>query len=174
MHELIAAYVVERPDAVAVVCDGVSLTFAELDAAANRLAGYLRGLGVGAESVVGLYAERGVEVVVSILAVWRAGGAYLPLDPGYPAERLAFMVVDGRVSVVVGHRSVAGPLVEGLLEGVEPAVVWLDDPATRAAIDAESSSDLDVQTVAGQAAVVIYTSGSTGRPKGVLVTHEAL
>ncbi|NUR62202.1 MAG: amino acid adenylation domain-containing protein, partial [Catenulispora sp.] len=170
VHELIEAHAAERPDAVAVECDGTSLTYAELDLQANRLAHRLRALGIGAESVVGLCLNRGVDLIVTILAVWKAGGAYLPLDPEYPRERLAFMLADSRASVLVAHHAAAPEIVgdQGL------AAVWLDDPATRAAIESEPSTPPVVQVWTDQAASVIYTSGSTGRPKGVSVTHGSL
>ncbi|WP_460625120.1 amino acid adenylation domain-containing protein, partial [Kitasatospora kifunensis] len=122
--ELFAGQVVRHPGSVAVVFEGVELSYGELDARANRLAHLLVGRGVGAESVVGLCLPRGIEMVVSILAVWKAGGAYVPLDPEYPVERLAFMVADSGAGVVVGRRDVVGGLVDGF--GVE-GLVWLDD-----------------------------------------------
>ena len=110
MHELVAARAAGVPDAVAVMCGGVSLTYGGLEERANRLAHYLRGAGVGAETVVGLCLERGLDMVAAMLAVWKAGGAYLPLDPGYPAERLGFMLADSGARVLVGRRGLAaGP-----------------------------------------------------------------
>ncbi|MFI2352998.1 amino acid adenylation domain-containing protein, partial [Streptomyces sp. NPDC019443] len=167
VHELIAARALGGPDAVAVVADGGVLTYGGLMARANRLAHRLRGLGVGAESVVGLCLPRGVDMVVAMVAVWQAGGAYLPLDPEYPVERLEFMLADSGVEVVVGHRSVAG-VAAGL--SVE-SVVWLDDPAVT---DGLASTVPDVPVHGDQLAYVIYTSGSTGRPKGVQVAHRSV
>ncbi|MFC9249746.1 condensation domain-containing protein, partial [Streptomyces sp. NPDC057136] len=123
VHELIAGCAAASPDAMAVVSGDEWLTYGGLMARANRLAYYLRGAGVGAESVVGLCLPRGVEMVVAMVAVWQAGGAYLPLDPEYPADRLEFMLADAGVQVVVGERS----LVETLSA---ERVVLLDDPAT--------------------------------------------
>ncbi|MFC9249741.1 condensation domain-containing protein, partial [Streptomyces sp. NPDC057136] len=164
VHELIAGCAAATPDAVAVVSGGESLTYGGLMARANRLAHYLRGVGVGAESVVGLCLPRGVDMVVAVLAVWQAGGAYLPLDPEYPADRLEFMVADGGVSVLVGERSVA----EGLSADT---VIRLDDPAVVGALADLLSMAPEVTTSSDQLAYVIYTSGSTGRPKGVQVAH---
>ncbi|MFJ6574294.1 amino acid adenylation domain-containing protein, partial [Streptomyces sp. NPDC091292] len=167
VHELISERASVAPDAVAVVADGESVTYGALMARANRLAHYLRDTGVGAESVVGLCLPRGVDMVVAMVAVWQAGGAYLPLDPEYPADRLEFMLGDAGVRVVVGQRSMA----EGLT--VEHGV-WLDDPAVAAALAELPSTAPDATTTADQLAYVIYTSGSTGRPKGVQVAHGSV
>ncbi|MFW6720824.1 amino acid adenylation domain-containing protein [Streptomyces sp. MAR4 CNY-716] len=147
------------PDVVAVRCGAELLSYGELDAGANRLARYLRRLGVGRESRVGLCLPRGVGMVAAILAVWRAGGAYVPLDPAYPAERLGFMVADSGAQVVLSAGEVAP-------EGA----VRLDEVAGE--IAAESERPLGTVLQPDQLAYVIYTSGSTGRPKGVAVPHR--
>jgi len=167
--ELFAARVAEAPDAVAVVCGGVRFTYGELDVRANRLAHYLRGWGVGVEGVVGLCLPRGVDMVVAILGVWKAGVAYLPLDPEYPVERVAAMLVEGRVSVVLGSEDV----VEGLPAG-RVRVIALDDPGVVSVLSGQPVTAPRVEVLAGQLAYVIFTSGSTGRPKGVGVTQGAL
>ncbi|WP_345144811.1 amino acid adenylation domain-containing protein, partial [Dactylosporangium darangshiense] len=162
--DLIAARAAADPSAVAVRCGDAVLTYGELWRRAERLAGFLVRSGVGPESVVGLCLDRGVEFVVAVLAVWRAGGAYLPLDPGYPVERLAFMVADGGASVVLGQRAVAADLAAA---GV--AVTWLED------VPLDGADAVALPAIVGdQAAYVIYTSGSTGVPKGVVVTHRGL
>ncbi|MFD7406981.1 amino acid adenylation domain-containing protein [Streptomyces sp. NPDC059866] len=155
--ELTARCAVTSPVAVAVRCGEVALTYAELEARANRLARYLVTLGVGREVRVGLCLPRSVDMVVAELAVWKAGGAFVPLDPEYPVDRLAFMVADSGVRVVVGTGERFGE------------VPWVspDDPA----VGAMSGVPLDVEVVPEQLAYVIYTSGSTGRPKGVAVAH---
>ncbi|BCJ69495.1 hypothetical protein Prubr_65160 [Polymorphospora rubra] len=162
---LIEAQVARTPDAVAVLGDGVRMTYRELDERANRLAHLLLGRGVGAESVVGLCLPRGVDVVTAMVAVWKAGGAYLPLDPQYPVKRLADMVADTGVRVVVGTGSsadvLAGPGVQVLRPDDEDLA---DQPAT-----APHMPSLPLQV-----AYVIHTSGSTGRAKGVAVTHAGL
>jgi amino acid adenylation domain-containing protein len=167
VHELIAERAALSPDAVAVVAGGESVTYGGLIARANRLAHHLRSAGVGAESVVGLCLPRGVDMVVAMVAVWQAGGAYLPLDPEYPADRLEFMLADAGVQVVVGERALA----EGLSVGQG---VWLDDPAVRDALASLSSDAPETTVSASQLAYVIYTSGSTGRPKGVQVAHSSV
>ena len=174
VHELAAARAAVGPDVVAVTCGGVSLSYGGLEERANRLAHYLRGVGVGGESVVGLCLERGAGMVVAMLAVWKAGGAYLPLDPGYPAGRLAFMLADSHASMLVSRRGVAAGLA-GELPAGQLVAITLDDPAVAAAVAAAPPVPPPVPgVVAGQLAYVMYTSGSTGTPKGVQVTHGGL
>src|SRR3954451_4706886 len=127
VHELVAAQAAAHPEATAVVHGGTSLTYAELDARANRLAHHLMASGVGRETVVGLCLERGLDVVVAVLAVWKAGGAYLPLDPGYPADRLAYMLADSRADGLVTHGTRPAAPTAGV-------VIALDEPAEQATI----------------------------------------
>jgi amino acid adenylation domain-containing protein/non-ribosomal peptide synthase protein (TIGR01720 family) len=164
-HELIAARAAECPDSVAVVSEGRVLTYATLVERADRLAHYLRSAGVGTETVVGLCLPRGAGMVVAILAIWRAGGAYLPLDPEYPAERLAFMLADSGAMVVVG----TAELVEDLPVG-RVHTITLDDPLVAMAMGMAAPASLPAVRPA-QLAYVMYTSGSTGMPKGVHVPH---
>ncbi|MEU6222062.1 AMP-binding protein, partial [Streptomyces sp. NPDC047022] len=162
--ELLAAQVARTPDAVALVCDGIEVSYAELDARANRLARHLMRCGVAAESVVGVCLERSVELVVALLGVVKAGGAYLPVDPEYPAERIALTLADADAVCVVTSEALAGVL------PVEVERVLVDD----ARIAAESPATPMVDVRPGQPAYVIFTSGSTGRPKGVVVAHEGV
>jgi amino acid adenylation domain-containing protein len=155
------------PDAVAVVFGDVQLTYAELNARANRLAHHLRGLGVAPDALVGVCLERSADLVVTLLAVLKAGGAYLPLDPSYPADRLAFMLCDAGARVVVTQADHV-PLVARVHDGAQ---VVLDLHA--AAIDAQPSTDPDPTTCPDNLIYVIYTSGSTGQPKGVCLTHAS-
>ncbi|WP_433260004.1 amino acid adenylation domain-containing protein [Actinosynnema sp. CS-041913] len=157
--ELVAAV---HPDAVALVDGDVAVRFGDLVGRANRLAWWLRGLGVGRGDVVGLVLPRGVELAVSTLAVLSAGAAYLPMDPGVPVERLRFMVEDADARVVVG---LGAPPVDA---------PWVDLVGDAERIAAQPSTDLGVRCSPEDMAYVIYTSGSTGRPKGVVVPHRGL
>ncbi|WP_460625008.1 amino acid adenylation domain-containing protein, partial [Kitasatospora kifunensis] len=150
LPELFEAQVARTPDAVAVVFEGVEVSYGELNARANRLARLLVEQGVGPESVVPVVMERSAELVVALLAVLKAGGAYLPVDPDYPAERIAYVLGEARASVVVTRELVAE-------------------------VSGYSPQDLtDRQCSPEHPAYVIFTSGSTGRPKGVVVQHGAL
>ncbi|MET9959164.1 amino acid adenylation domain-containing protein [Streptomyces sp. NPDC006326] len=155
------------PDAVAVSGGGRSLTYAELDATSRALARRLRAAGIGPESLVGVCLGRTVDLAVALLAVWRAGAAYLPLDPSHPRARRAFTVTDAGVEWVVAD-AVGRAAVEGLPVGVIP----LEDPRGRdAAEEAGPDGPDEVLPTADSLAYVIYTSGSTGQPKGVEITH---
>ncbi|MCX4851603.1 non-ribosomal peptide synthetase [Streptomyces sp. NBC_00893] len=168
--DLFAARVVESPGAVAVVFEGVEVSYAELDARANRLARLLIARGVGAESVVGLCLPRGVEMVAAILAVWKAGGAYVPLDPEHPAERIGYILTDSGAEVVVGQRGVT----ESLAAGHGLTTVWLDDPEAESELAGLAATTPGGTVERDGLAYVIYTSGSTGLPKGVAVSHGSL
>ncbi|HEX7721553.1 MAG TPA: amino acid adenylation domain-containing protein [Pyrinomonadaceae bacterium] len=170
-----------RPDATAIVCENQQLTFRELNARANQLAGHLQTLGISRESIVGICIDRSVEMAVAIIATLKAGAAYLPLDPEYPTERLAFMLEDARPAVVLTKASLgenlfptngkksSSPLPLG--EGA-PLVIRLDEEWPTIAHSSEA--DLDCAPAKDDLAYVIYTSGSTGNPKGVMITHGNL
>ncbi len=157
------------PEAPAVVSQEETISYRALDERADRLARYLAAQGVGPESVVGLCLPRGVEMITALLAVWKAGGAYLPVDPALPAGRVAFMLADAGAVLVLGTREVAENLPAGRVR-----VVALDDPMLAVLTDGLADRPLEVVVPRGGLAYVMYTSGSTGRPKGVGVTHEGL
>ncbi|MFF8841868.1 amino acid adenylation domain-containing protein [Streptomyces sp. NPDC015127] len=168
---LFARRVAERPDAVAVVERSRSVTYAQLDARAQRIARLLAARGVGAESVVGVAVPRSVDMVATVLAAHKLGAAFLPLDLVHPADRLTYMIEDSGAALVVGTEPVAGKIPD--VAGVP--VVLLDAPETTAELDRLPESEVDEAPVSlDQAAYVIYTSGSTGRPKGVVVPHEGI
>ncbi|HET7460810.1 MAG TPA: amino acid adenylation domain-containing protein [Longimicrobium sp.] len=169
IHERFRQQVRRAPDAPALVWDGLELTYAELDARANRLAHHLARHGVRPEARVGVLLERGPELVVTLLAVLEAGGAYLPLDPAYPPARLALMLADGGARVLVTRSElVSGLALELGADGV--AVVALDADAE--AIAREPAEPPVTAVAPGNLAYVVYTSGSTGTPKGVMVGHR--
>ncbi|MFF8831196.1 amino acid adenylation domain-containing protein [Streptomyces sp. NPDC015131] len=157
------------PSATAVVSGGVRLTFAELDERAARLAGLLAARGVGPESVVALAVPRSADSVVAILAVLKAGGAYLPLDLDHPADRIGYMLDDAAPVCVVTTARAAGPLPAG-----GPPCLVLDDPVTLAELGCQDARFATRPADPAHPSYVIYTSGSTGRPKGVVLTHGGL
>ncbi|MBJ2348019.1 non-ribosomal peptide synthase/polyketide synthase [Pseudomonas alvandae] len=167
MHQLIEAQVARTPDAPALLFGEQSLSYAALDARANRLAHLLLGRGVRPDSLVGICVERSVEMVVGLLAIHKAGGAYVPLDPEYPQDRLAYMIQDSGIGLLLTQRSLSAVLPT---DGVE--VIALDQPDDW--LDSYSDSRPDVTVDPLNLAYVIYTSGSTGKPKGAGNSHAAL
>ncbi|MER7757361.1 non-ribosomal peptide synthase/polyketide synthase, partial [Kitasatospora sp. NPDC097643] len=170
LPELFRAQVRATPDALAVVGPEASLTYAELDVRANRLAHALIARGAGPERLVAVALPRSAELVVAILAVLKTGAAYVPIDPEYPAARIGLVLDDARPVVVVTDSRALERLPEA--GSVERLVV--DDPRTAAVITSRPSTDPEVAVDPGHPAYVIHTSGSTGRPKGVVATHGAL
>ena len=166
IHHLFEAEARRAPDAVAVSHGGERVSYAELDARANRLARHLRTLGVGPEVRVGVCLERTPELVVALLATLKAGGAYIPLDPVYPADRQRFMLEDADARVLVTQARLAAGLDRPGME-----VVRVDADRERIAAEAAEAPESGVQP--DNLAYVIYTSGSTGRPKGVAIQHRS-
>jgi natural product biosynthesis luciferase-like monooxygenase protein len=163
MHQLFEEQVDATPDATAIVFEGQSLTYRELDERANRVAHVLAQHGVKPDSIVGLYCQRSLELVVGALGILKAGGAYVPLDPEYPADRVELMLEDSRAKVVVTHHEAKGKL------HTDATVVVIDsDPHVARA----PATRLGETSRPEHLAYVIYTSGSTGRPKGVMVEHR--
>lgn len=169
LHRLFEAQAERTPNAVAVVFEEEKLTYRELNARANQLAAYLRARGVGPETLVGVCLERSVEMMVAILGVLKAGGAYLPLDPAYPEERLAFMIEDSQASVLLTQQRLIETV--SAIRNPRCQIICLD-AIENGAIESEENFDSGV--TAETTAYVIYTSGSTGRPKGVIVPHGAV
>ncbi len=162
-HELFEAHALRQPDATAVIFEGAEMSYGELNRRANALAQHLRAVGVGPDTIVGISVNRSAELVVGVLAILKAGGAFLPLDPGYPEDRLAHMIADSRLTVLV-----TDPALVDRLPPFAGRLVALE----RTPVGAEESPS--VQLSSRNLAYVIYTSGSTGRPKGVMLEHGGL
>jgi amino acid adenylation domain-containing protein len=172
IHHPFEAQAARTPEKTALVYEGEEVSYAELNRRADTLARRLRWLGVGPEVRVGIYQERGVGMVVSLLAVLKAGGAYVPLDPEYPAERVRYMMDDAGVEVMLTQRNMA----ERARESVACKVVSVEDEEEAAA--SETAAAVEEERGKSEAggdnlAYVIYTSGSTGRPKGVAIEHRS-
>lgn len=167
IHQLFRKQVKQTPDAVAAVFEAESLTYYELNRRANQLAHYLVKLGVTSANMVGICLERSLDIAIGCLGILKAGGAFVPLDPGYPKERLAFMLEDAQVNVLLTQ--------EHLHENLtfyRSIVICLD---TQWGEIAQQSAEEVISTItADNVAYTIYTSGSTGHPKGSLITHRAL
>jgi len=163
-HQLIEAQSLSTPDAVAVQCGEESLTYDELNRRANKLAHYLVKQGVKVETLVGICMNRSIDMMVSLLGVLKAGGAYLPLDPAFPAERLAFMLDDAKSPLLLIESALRSELPE-----TQAQIVCVNELGSL--LDDESDEAPLVEVAAENLAYVIYTSGSTGKPKGVQVPH---
>ncbi|GDZ93325.1 McnC protein [Planktothrix agardhii CCAP 1459/11A] len=167
VHHLFEEQAERTPNAVAVVFEGLELTYQQLNIQANQLAHYLQSLGVGAEILVGIYLERSLLVIVGLLAVLKAGGAYVPLDPDYPQQRLTSMAEDAKISLLLTQQSLLSslPVEDG-------SVIVLDQSAE--ILTVQSLENPVSEVIPENLLCVLYTSGSTGKPKGVMLTHEAL
>ena len=177
IHELFEAQVARTPDAVAVVFGEEQLSYAALDARANRVARHLAGQGIGPESIVALALPRSLDMVVAMLGVFKAGAAYLPLDPGYPSQRLAFMLRDSRAARLLTTGETLAALRE--LDAALPPMLLLDDQELWRRLDALpghplTDAERTAPPVPDSLAYLIYTSGTTGTPKGVGNTHAGL
>jgi amino acid adenylation domain-containing protein len=167
IHQLFEEQVERSPDAVAVVFEGEQLTYRELNARANQLAHYLQALGVGSEVLVGICVERSLEMVVGLLGILKAGGAYVSLDPAYPPERLAFMLEDSCMPVLLTKAQQLEKL-----PLYQTRLIYLDKDWKEIALQSEENPTSEVTP--DNLVYAIYTSGSTGNPKGVLVEHRGL
>ena len=164
IHQLFEAQAARTPDATAVVFEGEALTYAELNARANRVANTLGTMGVGPDTLVGLHCPRSLELLIGALAIQKAGGAYVPLDPAYPADRVALYIEDSGAPVLLVHSS----LTAGLPQHSAQLLEIDTDPRIAQAPDSNPDSGVTPDKLA----YVIYTSGSTGRPKGVMIEHR--
>ncbi|WP_445299617.1 non-ribosomal peptide synthetase [Microcoleus sp. B4-C1] len=167
IHQLFEERVQQHLEDVALTFDSKHLTYRELNSRSNQLARYLQKLGVGAEVLVGLCAERSIDLIVGMLAILKAGGAYLPLDPSYPRDRLNLMLEDAQVKVLL----IQDKLIENFRDFSNSVIYFDRDWEDIAKESAENPANT---VTADNLAYVIYTSGSTGKPKGVAVTHKAV
>jgi natural product biosynthesis luciferase-like monooxygenase protein len=166
VHQLIEAQVERSPDAIAVVFEDASLSYRALSNRANQLAHYLQRLNVGPDTLVGVFLERSVEMMVGLLGIHKAGGAYLPLDPTYPDDRITFMIEDAKVPVILTQER----LLDTLPDCGNAHVICIDRDWGTVAQEPESNCASTVQP--SNLCYVIYTSGSTGKPKGVMIEHR--
>lgn len=164
LHQLIQEQARRSPDQVALVFEQQTLTYGELNRRADRLAHHLRGLGIGPDVLVGLFVERSLEMLVGILGILKAGGAYVPIDTVFPPERIAFMLTDANVTLLLTQTSLLASLPMGAAQ-----VVCLDSFDWTGS---EGPTQSNAQVHPENLAYVIYTSGSTGRPKGVCIEHR--
>lgn len=169
--------VARTPEAVAVIFGDHQLTYRQLNQHANQLAHRLQRLGIGPEKIVAICMERSLEAMIALFAVLKVGGAYMPIDPSYPKERIAYMLQDSRAAVVLSQAR----LLDRLPAEFQMATTSQPDIATTICLDrdwpiisVESEAELSVQLDGDNLAYVIYTSGSTGKPKGVMISHQAL
>jgi amino acid adenylation domain-containing protein/non-ribosomal peptide synthase protein (TIGR01720 family) len=167
LHEMVGLQADRIPDATALSFEGQFLSYSALDRTANRVSSYLRGFGVGPEIIVGLCFQRSLDLIEAMIGVLKAGGAFLPLDPAYPTERLAYIIDDAGLPVLITQLALTPKLPSSWAQ-----VICLD--GDRAEIEGESDQRLDSGVTPGNLAYVIYTSGSTGKPKGVLLCHQGL
>src|SRR6266566_1913220 len=165
--QLVALQATAAPEAVALVAENQRLSYRELNRRANQLAHYLQTLGVRPNVLVGLCIERSLDMVVGLLGILKAGGTYVPLDPSYPPDRLAFMVEDAQAPVLVTQQHLVSRI-----PAQQAQVICLD--ADAAALARQSTTDPLSAITADELVYIIYTSGSTGRPKGVQITHGSL
>lgn len=164
LHQVFEQHAALHPEATALVSDGKTLTYGDLDRRANQLAGALQRLGVGPEIIVGICAERSADLIVGLLGTLKAGGIYLPLDPEYPQDRLAYMILDSRMPIVLTQEKLLPRL-----PTLDRAIICLDKDWP--AVADESPEPLSLAVSQANNAYIIYTSGTTGKPKGVLVPH---
>ncbi len=167
LHHLVEEQVAKSPDALAVLLGEEQLTYHELNARANQLARHLRSLGVGPDSLVGICLERSIEMLVGVLGILKAGGAFVSLDPAYPNKRLSFMIADTGLDLIVSRQALTNRLPAGEHQAILLDADWPE-------IAAQADHNPTHHTTPDNLIYVIYTSGSTGQPKGVLNTHRGV
>ncbi|HEY9809170.1 MAG TPA: amino acid adenylation domain-containing protein [Halomicronema sp.] len=167
LHQLIEEQVERTPEAIAVKFNDQSLTYRQLNNQANQLAHYLQKLGIGPEIRVGVCADRSLEIVIAFIAIFKAGGVYVPLDPTYPKDRLAYMIEDSNVPVLLTQTSLISQL-----PTTNSQLICLDE--LQDIISPESQENLITTTTPSNAAYLLYTSGTTGKPKAVVAEHKNL
>ncbi|NET02965.1 MAG: amino acid adenylation domain-containing protein, partial [Sphaerospermopsis sp. SIO1G1] len=165
--QLFAEQVEKTPNATAVVFENQQLTYSELNQKANQLAQHLTSQGVGADTLVGIYIERSLEMIIGILGTLKAGGAYLPIDIEYPSERVNYMLADAKINILLTQENL-----KSLVENQHITTICLNTEWQL--IDIHSRENSNVEITSNHLAYVIYTSGSTGKPKGVEITHQGL
>ena len=167
IHHLVEDQALRTPDAIAIVFEDRQVTYQELNRRANQLAHRLRALGVGAETLAGLCVRRSPEMLVGMLGILKAGGAYVALDPAYPRVRLAFMIEDAAMPIVIAEQSVVDRL-----PGTQAKLICLESERSEIAQGPETNPRVSIDH--RNLAYVLYTSGSTGRPKGVAIEHRSV
>ncbi|ABW31355.1 non-ribosomal peptide synthetase [Acaryochloris marina] len=167
LSELFATQVEQTPDAIALIFEDQHLTYAELNARANQLAHYLQTLGVKPDDLVGICCDRSLDMMIGLLGILKSGGAYVPIDPDYPSDRLAWMMSDAHLAILLTQRSLTDQLPPHQAQVVELDGDWQT-------IAQQPRHNLANLATADHLAYVIYTSGSTGKPKGVQITHRSL
>src|SRR5262249_16544785 len=167
IHQLFEERAVQSPDAVALIYDHQEIKYDELNRKANQLARHLRNIGIGPDKTVGVFIDRSPELVVSILGILKAGGAYVPLDTKYPKQRLAFMVEDAQISVIIAKSWLTHSLPE---QGFHAVCIDLD----KEMIERQGDTNLAAETAAENLAYMIYSSGSTGIPKAIAIRHGGI
>ena len=174
IHQLFERQVEKTPNNTAVIFDDESLTYEQLNKKANQLAHYLQKLGVKPETLVGICLEPSLEMVISLLAILKVGGAYLPLDPNYPEKRLDFMIKDSEINYLIGSSEGDFVVLRSGVRSEESIKFFVDIKELKAEINKQKDTNIDIEINRENLAYVIYTSGSTGIPKGVQIPHRAL
>ncbi len=165
--ELFEKQAVETPNAIAVVCGKQQMSYTQLNESSNRLAHYLKSYGIGPESIVGIYLDRSIDMLIGLLSIHKAGAAYLPMDPIFPKDRLAYMIEDANVSIILSEEKLIDTL-----PNHNARVICLDSEQN--IISRYSAESIAQNKASNNLAYVIYTSGSTGKPKGVQIEQHAL